>query len=106
METTIYHYALCVSLTLMLFFSYRFIFGRLPDNELYRPYRQSRRLMGVALLELSANYMVHFFVTPPCSLSSHSHTDEPLHLLAFCMAFRQCDDAVARQRMGEPTAFH
>lgn len=24
METTIYHYALCVSLTLMLFFSYRF----------------------------------------------------------------------------------
>lgn len=106
METTIYHYALCVSLTLMLFFSYRFVFGRLPDSELYRPYRQSRRLMGVALLELSANYMVHFFVTPPCSLSSHSHTDEPLHLLALCMAFRQCDDAVARQRMGEPTAFH
>lgn len=64
METTIYHYALCVSLTLMLFFSYRFVFGRLPDSELYRPYRQSRRLMGVALLELSANYMVHFFVTP------------------------------------------
>lgn len=46
METTIYHYALCVSLTLMLFFSYRFIFGRLPDSELYRPYRQSRSLMG------------------------------------------------------------
>ena len=64
METKLYHYALCVSLTLMLFFSYRFIFGRLPDSELYRPYRQSRRLMGVALLELSANYMVHFFVTP------------------------------------------
>lgn len=64
METTIYHYALCVSLTLMLFFSYRFVFGRLPDSELYRPYRLSRRLMGVALLELSANYMVHFFVTP------------------------------------------
>ena len=64
METKLYHYALCVSLTLMLFFSYRFIFGRLPDSELYRPYRQSRSLMGVALLELSANYMVHFFVTP------------------------------------------
>ena len=60
METTIYHYALCVSLTLMLFFSYRFVFGRLPDSELYRPYRQSRRLMGVALLELSANYMVDY----------------------------------------------
>ena len=36
METKLYHYALCVSLTLMLFFSYRFIFGRLPDSELYR----------------------------------------------------------------------
>ena len=30
METGIYHYSLCVSLTLMLFFSYRFIFGKLP----------------------------------------------------------------------------
>lgn len=64
METTIYHYALSVSLTLMLFFSYRFIFGKLPDSEVYRPYRYSRGLMGVALLALSANYMVHFFITP------------------------------------------
>ena len=29
MEISIYYYALCVSLTLMLFFSYRFIFGKL-----------------------------------------------------------------------------
>ena len=46
-----------------------------------------------------------FLRNPPCRLPRHSHTDEPLHLLAFCMAFRQCDDAVARQRMGEPAAF-
>lgn len=64
MEITIYHYALCVSLTLMIFFSYRFLFGRLPQKESYRPYRQSRMMMGAALLLLSANYMIHFFVTP------------------------------------------
>lgn len=64
MEITIYHYALCVSLTLMVFFSYRFIFGKLPHKESFRPYKISRTLMGVALLMLSANYMVHMFVTP------------------------------------------
>ena len=64
METTIYHYALCVSLTLMIFFAGRFIFGKLPDRDSYRPYHISRCLMGAALLVLSANYMVHFFVTP------------------------------------------
>lgn len=64
MEITIYHYALCVSLTLMVFFSYRFIFGKLPPKESFRPYKISRTLMGAALLMLSANYMVHLFVTP------------------------------------------
>lgn len=64
MQTDIYHYALCVSLTLMVFFSYRFLFGRLPDKDIYRPYRQSRALMGLALLNLSANYSVHLFLTP------------------------------------------
>ena len=59
-----YHYALCVSLTLMTFFSYRFIFGKLPDKAVYRPYRVSRTLMGVALLVLSANYVIHLFATP------------------------------------------
>ncbi len=32
MELEIYNYSLCVSLTLMIFFSYRFIFGKLPTN--------------------------------------------------------------------------
>ena len=41
METGIYHYSLCVSLTLMLFFSYRFIFGKLPGKTIYHPYRIS-----------------------------------------------------------------
>lgn len=64
MEIHIYHYALCVSLTLMIFFSYRFIFGRLPEKSIYQPYRISRGLMGAALLNLSANYSIHFFFTP------------------------------------------
>ena len=64
METDIYHFALCVSLTLMVFFSYRFIFGRLPEKAIYHPYRVSRALMGAALLDLSANYSVHMFLTP------------------------------------------
>ena len=64
MEISIYYYALCVSLTLMLFFSYRFIFGKLPDLDVYRRYRMSRTLMGAALLVLSANYAVHLFCTP------------------------------------------
>lgn len=67
MEVTVYHYALCVSLTLMIFFSYRFIFGKLPDKAVYRSYRVSRTLMGVALLVLSANYVVHLFATPRLS---------------------------------------
>ena len=64
METGIYHYSLCVSLTLMLFFSYRFIFGKLPEKAIYHPYRISRALMGAALLNLSANYSIHLFLTP------------------------------------------
>ncbi len=64
MGIDIYHYALCSALTLMLFFSYRFCLGKLPDREIYLPYRISRMLMGVALLFLSANYSVHLFVTP------------------------------------------
>lgn len=64
MEISIYYYALCVSLTLMLFFSYRFIFGKLPNLDVYRRYRMSRTLMGAALLVLSTNYAVHLFCTP------------------------------------------
>ena len=64
MEPDIYHYSLCVSLTLMIFFSYRFIFGKLPERAIFHPYRISRALMGAALLDLSANYSVHLFLTP------------------------------------------
>ncbi len=41
MELEIYHYSLCVSLTLLLFFSFRFLFGKLPDKQIFRQYRIS-----------------------------------------------------------------
>ena len=56
MELEIYQYSLCVSLTLLLFFSFRFLFGKLPDKQIFRQYRISRMLMGIALLDLAANY--------------------------------------------------
>lgn len=64
MELEIYHYSLCVSLTLLLFFSFRLLFGKLPDKQIFRQYRISRMLMGIALLDLAANYSVHLFLTP------------------------------------------
>lgn len=64
MELEIYHYSLCVSLTLLLFFCFRFLFGKLPDKQIFRQYRISRMLMGIALLDLAANYSVHLFLTP------------------------------------------
>lgn len=64
MELEIYQYSLCVSLTLLLFFSFRFLFGKLPDKQIFRQYRISCMLMGIALLDLAANYSVHLFLTP------------------------------------------
>ncbi len=64
MDYPVYKYALCVSLTLMIFFACNFIFGRLPTKETFKVFRKSRILMGSALLVLSANYSIHFFFTP------------------------------------------
>ncbi len=64
MEMEIYNYSLCVSLTLMLFFACRFIFGKLPDKPSVKYYKRSRMLMGAALVTLSINYSIHLFVTP------------------------------------------
>lgn len=61
MEHTIYSYSLCISLTLMIFFALYFIFAQVPDKTAYATYLRSRRIMGVGLLVLVANYSVHFF---------------------------------------------
>ena len=64
MEQDIYGYSLCAALTLMIFFGAYFIFSGEPDKPVFRNYIRSRRIMGAALLVLSANYMVHLLLRP------------------------------------------
>lgn len=35
--------------------------ARTPDKAIFRNYLSSRRIMGIAMLLLAANYSVHFF---------------------------------------------
>lgn len=46
----------------MVFFGIYFLAAQVPDKVAYANYLRSRRIMGVALLTLAANYCVHFFV--------------------------------------------
>ena len=57
----IYGYSLCVALPLMLFFGLYFLFAKTPEKAIFGNYLRSRRIMGVAVLLLAANYSVHFF---------------------------------------------
>ncbi len=50
-----------LALTLMLFFAIYFFVAKTPDKPIFGNYKRSRRLMGVALLVLAANYSVHLF---------------------------------------------
>ena len=62
MDYPIYSYSLCVALPLMLFFGFYFLFARTPEKTIFENYLRSRRIMGIALLLLAANYSVHFFI--------------------------------------------
>ena len=46
----------------MLFFGFYFLFAKTPEKKIFENYLRSRRIMGVALLLLAANYSVHFFL--------------------------------------------
>ena len=46
----------------MLFFGFYFLFAKTPEKKIFANYLRSRRIMGVALLLLAANYSVHFFL--------------------------------------------
>ena len=70
MSHPLYGYSLCAALALMLFFGIYFIVGRIPEKPIFDNYLRSRRIMGVALLVLSANYTVHML----CQLR-FSHPD-------------------------------
>ena len=61
MEPSIYSFSLCIALPLMLFFGFYFLFAKVPEKEIFENYLRSRRIMGIALLLLAANYSVHFF---------------------------------------------
>lgn len=61
MDYDIYRYSLGTALVLMLFFAIYFITAKTPDKPIYANYVRSRRVMGMALLVLSANYSVHLF---------------------------------------------
>lgn len=60
---TLYNsYSLCIALPLMLFFGFYFLFAKTPEKTIFENYLRSRRIMGIALLLLAANYSVHFFI--------------------------------------------
>lgn len=61
MDYTIYNYSLGIALVLMLFFATYFLLAKTPDKPIFGNYVRSRRIMGVALLVLAANYSVHLF---------------------------------------------
>ena len=61
MEPSIYSYSLCIALPLMLFFGFYFFLAPTPEKAIFDNYIRSRRIMGLALLLLAANYSVHFF---------------------------------------------
>ena len=60
----LYRYSLVAAISLMLFFSATFVFGRHPGSAAYRHYTAARRRLGLALLLLSSNYAVHLFAAP------------------------------------------
>ena len=62
MEPSIYSFSLCIALPLMLFFGFYFLFAKTLEKKIFENYLRSRRMMGVALLLLAANYSVHFFL--------------------------------------------
>lgn len=60
MNYLLYEFSLCAALALMLFFGGYFLLGKVPDKTIFDNYLRSRQTMGVALLVLSANYLIHF----------------------------------------------
>lgn len=61
MNIPLYEYSLWTALPLMIFFGAYFLLARTPDKAIFDNYLRSRRIMGCALLLLSANYAVHLF---------------------------------------------
>ena len=58
---SIYSFSLYTVLPLMLFFGFYFLLAQIPEKVIFGNYLRSRRIIGIALLLLAANYSVHFF---------------------------------------------
>lgn len=54
-----YDYSLVAALSLRLFFAVYFLVAKTPDKPIFAVYVRSRRIMGLALLVLACNYIVH-----------------------------------------------
>ena len=80
MEPSIYSYSLCIALPLMSFFGFYFLLASTPEKAIFNNYLRSRRIMGVAILLLAANYSVHFFFWNQVQEYRCRHPDEPVHL--------------------------
>lgn len=63
MDESLYHYSLAITMTLMTFFGLHMLLARVPERKIFANFLLSRRLVGVALLILAANYSVHLFYT-------------------------------------------
>src|SRR5574344_163370 len=59
MDLQFYECSLLCALALMIFLCIYFLVAGIPDKPIFVNYLRSRRIMGVALLVLSANYTVH-----------------------------------------------
>lgn len=59
MDYSLYRNSLGLALTLMLFFAVYFLTAKTPEKPIFKNYILSRHLIAVALLLLSANYVVH-----------------------------------------------
>lgn len=70
MNHPLYENSLCTALGLMIFFGLYFLIARTPDRAIYANYLRSRRTMGMALLLLAANYLVHLF----CGIRFRDHS--------------------------------
>ena len=74
MNYLLYEFSLCAALALMLFFGGYFLLGKVPDKTIFDNYLRSRQTMGVALLVLSANYLIHFLCSIFTSLIISDHS--------------------------------
>ena len=95
MEPSIYSYSLCIALPLMLFFGFYFLLAQTPEKAIFENYLRSRRIMGMGLLLLAANYSVHFFFGIRFKNVRCSHIDESVHLFSVLLPFQFSIDNTA-----------